>query len=81
MDVLLANPTRGFGDIELQALSTIRWQVHLLADEARLADEWPPLASTMADTNGQGRAIATLDGAREFYRRRASSPCEWSGTP
>jgi len=70
LDVLLANPTHCFGDVELQALSAIRWQMHLLADEARLADEWLPLASTMADTN-QGRALATLDGTRESYRRRA----------
>lgn len=71
LDVLLANPTHCFGDVELQALSAIRWQMHLLADEARLADEWLPLASTMADTNSQGRALATLDGTRESYRRRA----------
>ena len=71
LDAVLANPTHGFGDVELQALGAIRWQVHLLADEARLADEWPPLASTEADTGGHGRAGATLDGTRESYRRRA----------
>jgi hypothetical protein len=71
LDVLLANPTHGFGDVELQALSAIRWQVHLLADEARLADEFLPLASTAADTDSHGRALATLDGTRESYRRRA----------
>jgi hypothetical protein len=71
LDVVLTNPTHGFGDVELQALSAIRGQVHLLADEARLADEWLPLASTMTDTNSQGRALATLDGTRESYRRRA----------
>jgi hypothetical protein len=31
LDVLLANPTHCFGDVELQALSAIRWQMHLLA--------------------------------------------------
>jgi hypothetical protein len=54
----------------LQALSAIRWQVHLLADEARLADEWLPLASTTANTDTHGRAVVTLDGTRESYRRR-----------
>ncbi len=71
LDVLLANPAHGFGDVELQALSAIRWQVHLLADEARLADEWLPLASTPVNTDSHGRALATLDGTRESYRRRA----------
>lgn len=71
LDVLLANPTSGLGDVELQALSAIRWQMHLLADEACLADELLPLASTSADTGGQDRAAATLDGTRESYRRRA----------
>jgi hypothetical protein len=71
LDVLVVNPIHGFGDVELQALSAIRWQMHLVADEARLADEWLPLASTMADTNSQGRALATFDGTRESYRRRA----------
>ena len=70
LDVLLVNPIDGFGDVELQALSAIRWQMHLLADEARLADEWP-LASTMADTDSQGRALAAFDSTRESYRRRA----------
>jgi len=71
LDVLLANPTSGFRDVELLALSAIRWQVHLLADEARLADEWLTLASTMVDTNSQGQALATLDGIRQSYRARA----------
>jgi hypothetical protein len=71
LDVLLANPAHGFGEVELQALSAIRWQVHLLGDEARLADEWLPLASTAADTGTQGLAGAALDGTRESYRRRA----------
>jgi len=73
LDGVLANPIHGFGDVELQALGAIRWQVHLLADEARLADEWLPLASTEADTDTgrHGRALAGLDGTRESYRRRA----------
>ncbi len=71
LDGLLANPATGFGEVELHALSAIRWQVHLLADEARLADEWLPLASTAANTGSEGRAVATLDGTRESYRRRA----------
>jgi hypothetical protein len=71
LDVLLANPAHGFVDVELQALSAIRWQVHLLTDEARLADEWLPLASTAADTSSHGPAVAMLDGTRESYRRRA----------
>lgn len=70
LDVLLANPAPGFGDVELQALGAIRWQVHLLADEARLADELLPLASTGADTDSHGRALSALDGTRESYRRR-----------
>jgi hypothetical protein len=70
LDGLLANPSHGFGDVELQALTAIRWQVHLLADEARLADEWLPLASTTANTDTHGRAVVTLDGTRESYRRR-----------
>ncbi len=70
LDVLLANPAHGFGDVELQALSAIRWQVHLLADEARLADAWLPVAAT-TDSGRDGRAVATLDGTRESYRRRA----------
>lgn len=69
LDGLLANPAHGFADVDLQALSAVRWQAHLLADEARLADECLPLASTATD--GHGRALATLDGTRESYRRRA----------
>jgi hypothetical protein len=71
LDGLLTNPAPSFGDVQLQALSAIRWQVHLLADEARLADEWLPLAATAADTDSHGRALGTLDGTRESYRRRA----------
>jgi hypothetical protein len=71
LDTVLANPIHGFGDVEVQALSAIRWQVHLLADEARLADEWLPLASTAVDTGSHDRAVATLDSTRESYRRRA----------
>ena len=70
LDVLLANLAHGFGDVEPQALSAIRWQVRLLADEARLADEFLPLASLASDPDSHGRALATLDGTRESYRRR-----------
>jgi hypothetical protein len=55
--------------------------MHLLADEARLADVWQPLASTKADTNSQGRALATLDGTRESYRRRAIVALRMTGRP
>lgn len=71
LDTVLANPTHGFRDVELQALSAIRWQVHLLADEARLADQWLPLASTTADPDTPGRAEVTFEGPQASYRRRA----------
>jgi hypothetical protein len=71
LDTVLANPTHGFGDVELQALSAIRWQVQLLADEARLADQWLPPASTTADPDTPGRAEVTFEGPQASYRRRA----------
>lgn len=37
----------------------------------RRSDECLPLASTTANTGSHGRALATLDGTRESYRRRA----------
>jgi hypothetical protein len=35
LDSVLANPPDGFGHIEDQALRDLRWQVHVLADNAR----------------------------------------------
>jgi hypothetical protein len=71
LDYLLANPTPGFRDVELQLLTAIRWQVHLLTDEARLTDEWLPLATATGDADGRGRAVASVNGTQESYRRRA----------
>jgi len=71
LDSVLANPPAGFGHIEEQALRDVRWQVHLLADEARAAEEWLRLTCMTADhSDNHARVVANLDGTREAYRRR-----------
>lgn len=72
LDSVLANPSAGFGYIEEQALGDVRWQVHLLAAEARAAGEWLRLTCMTADhSDNHVRVAANLDGTREAYRRRA----------
>ena len=71
LDYLVANPAPEFRDVELQALTAIRWQMHLLADEARLADAWLPLAGTTGVADDRSRAVTSLNGTQESYRRRA----------
>jgi hypothetical protein len=72
LDSVLANPPAGLGDIEEQALRGVRWQVHLLADEARAVEEWLRLTCMTADhSDNHARVVANLDGTREAYRRRA----------
>src|SRR5258705_3033724 len=72
LDSVLANPPAGFGRIEEQALRDLRWQVHVLADEARAAEEWLRLTCmTMDRSDNHARVVANLDGVREAYRRHA----------
>jgi hypothetical protein len=72
LDSVLANPPAGFGHIEEQALRDVRWQVHLLADEARAAEEWLRITCMTADqSDNHARVVVNLDGTREAYRRRA----------
>lgn len=71
LDSLLANPPAAFGDVELQALGALRWQVHLLRDEAQLTARWLRLTSTTRDAERLTRTMAYLDGTRDSYRRRA----------
>jgi ribulose bisphosphate carboxylase small subunit len=72
LDSVVANSSAGFGHIEEQALRDVRWQVHLLAAEARAAGEWLQLTCMTADhSDNHVRVVANLDGTREAYRRRA----------
>jgi hypothetical protein len=72
LDSVLANPPAGFGRIEEQALRDLRWQVHVLADETRAAEEWLRLTCmTMERSENHARVVANLDGIREAYRRHA----------
>jgi hypothetical protein len=72
LDYVLANPPAGFGHIEDQALRDVRWQVHVLADNARAAEEWLRLIYMTADpSDNHARVIANLDEIREAYRRHA----------
>jgi hypothetical protein len=72
LDSVLANPPAGFGHIEDQALRDLRWQVHVLADEARAAEEWLRLTCMTTDrSDNHARVVANLDGIREAYRRHA----------
>jgi len=72
LDSVLANPPAGFGRIEEQALRDLRWQIHVLADEARAAEEWLRLTCMTTDrSDNHARVVANLDGIREAYRRHA----------
>src|SRR6266404_5584689 len=72
LDSVLANPPDGFGHIEDQALRDLRWQVHVLADNARAAEEWLRLTYMTADrSDNHARVVANLDEIREAYRRHA----------
>ena len=72
LDSVLANPPDGFGHIEDQALRDLRWQVHVLADNARTAEEWLRLTCMTTDrSDNHARVVANLDGIREAYRRHA----------
>jgi hypothetical protein len=72
LDYVLANPPAGFGHIEDQSLRDVRWQMHVLADEARAAEEWLRLTCMTADgSDNHARVVANLDGIREAYRRHA----------
>jgi hypothetical protein len=72
LDSVLANPPAGLGRIEEQALRDLRWQAHVLADEARAAEEWLRLTCMTTDrSDNHARVVANLDGIREAYRRHA----------
>jgi hypothetical protein len=72
LDSVLANPPDGFGHIEDQALRHLRWQIHVLAAEARAAEEWLRLTCMTTDrSDNHARVVANLDGIRESYRRHA----------
>jgi len=72
LDSVLANPPAEFGRIEEHALRDLRWQLHVLADEARAAEEWLRLTCMTTDrSDHHARVVANLDGLREAYRRHA----------
>jgi hypothetical protein len=72
LDSVLANPPDSVSHIEEQVLRDVRWQVHLLATEARAENEWLRLTCMAAgDSDNQARVVANLDETREAYRRRA----------
>ena len=71
LDVRLANPAHGFGDVECKR--SVPFAGRCISSRTRRAWQMSACRSlpTAADTDSHGRALATLDGTRESHRRRA----------
>jgi hypothetical protein len=49
IDAVLAGRTTGFSDREIEALSTVRWQAHLLGQDAEWTKKFLDLSFTVTD--------------------------------
>jgi hypothetical protein len=70
VDAVLSGRTPGFSDKEIQALSTVRWQVHLLAEDAAWTKEFVRLSFTVTGPN-HGIVSDNHDRRVQSYGRRA----------
>lgn len=71
IDSVLAGRTSGFSDLEIEALSTVRWQAHLLEQDAEWTKEFLRLSFTVTDPTNHD-IVSKNHGARVYsYSRRA----------
>lgn len=69
LHAVLTIPGSGFKVTTLQKLNEVRWQMHLLGDEARWMNEFLKLSFTVADHNHQV-VIDNHKSSMQGYRRR-----------
>jgi hypothetical protein len=67
----LAAPTAGFTSVEIQRLSWVQWQTHMLAHEARMLHEMVMLTYTVSDPNKHRLVTGNVESAKRAYRMRA----------
>jgi hypothetical protein len=70
LQAVLAAPTSGFTNKEIQRLGWLKWQTHLLAHEARMVKEMVMLTFTVADHN-HCIVSENVEKAKRGYRLRA----------
>jgi hypothetical protein len=74
VDSALAGRTSGFTSLEIQALSSVRWHEHGLAESSRLAEEFLRLTFTLAaDTKQHANATQNMRMRTKDYAQRAWS--------
>jgi hypothetical protein len=71
LQATLAAPTSGFTNSEIQRLSWVRWQTHLLAHEARMMKDMVMLTFTVDDPDNHRRVTDNVERAKQGYRMRA----------
>jgi hypothetical protein len=71
VDAVLSGRTPGFSEIEIQAVSVVRWQAHLLAEDAAWMKEFLRLSYTITDA--KNHEIVSMNHSRRAssYGRRA----------
>jgi len=68
---VLAAPTAGFTSVEIQQLSWVQWQTHMLAHEARMLHEMVMLTYTVSDPGNHHLVTGNVESAKRGYRMRA----------
>jgi len=71
IDAMLAGRTTGFSDHEIEALSTVRWQAHLLAQDAEWTKKFLDLSFTVTDPKNHDIVSINHDTRVASYSRRA----------
>jgi hypothetical protein len=71
LQAALAAPTSGFTSLEIQRLSWVRWQAHLLAHEAQMMKEMVMLTFTVNDADNHRSVTDNVETAKQGYRMRA----------
>lgn len=72
VDAALAGRTAGFSANEIQGISTVRWQLHLLEQDAEWTAEFLRLTYTVADEENHALIVANHENRLRSYARRAT---------
>jgi hypothetical protein len=72
VEAVLAGRTAGFRANELQSLSTIKWQAHLLEQDADLTRQFLSLSFTVTDPTNHHLVVANREMSLQEYARRAA---------
>jgi hypothetical protein len=73
VDAALAGRTSGFTSREIQALSSVRWHEHGLAEGSRWAEEFLRMTFTITDDAKHAGATQNLESRTKDYAQRAGS--------